>query len=49
MRQTPLEPRSLKRRPKNFGWLTKPRRKFKECLHRNRYWKSNPRNLRALN
>jgi len=44
-----LEPRSLKRRPKNFGWLTKPRRKFKECLHRNRYWKSNPRNLRALN
>ena len=44
-----LEPRSLKRRPKNFGWLTKPRRKFKECLHRNRHWKSNPRNLRALN
>ena len=44
-----LEPRVLKRRPKNFGWLTKPRRKFKECLHRNRYWKSNPRNLRALN
>ena len=44
-----LEPRSLKRRPKNFGWLTKPRRKFRECLHRNRYWKSHPRNLRALN
>jgi len=44
-----LEPRSLKRRPKNFGWLTKPRRKFRECLHRNCYWKSNPRNLRALN
>lgn len=44
-----IEPRSLKRRPKNFGWLTKPRRKFKECLHRNRHWKSNPRNLRALN
>ncbi len=44
-----LEPRSLKRRPKNFGWLTKPRRKFKESLHRNRHWKSNPRNLRALN
>ena len=44
-----LEPRSLKRRPKNFGWLTKPRRKFRECLHRNRHWKSNPRNLRALN
>jgi len=44
-----LEPRSLKRRPKNFGWLTKPRRKFREFLHRNRYWKANPRNLRALN
>jgi hypothetical protein len=44
-----LEPRALKRRPKNFGWLTKPRSKFKEVFHRNRYWKSNPRNLRALN
>lgn len=44
-----LEPRALKRRPKNFGWLTKPRHKFRECLHRNRHWKSNPRNLRALN
>jgi hypothetical protein len=44
-----LEPRSLQRRPKNFGWLTKPRRKFRECLHRSRYWKSHPRNLRALN
>lgn len=44
-----LEPRALKRRPKNFGWLTKPRRMFRESLHRNRHWKSNPRNLRALN
>lgn len=44
-----LEPRKLKRRPKNFGWLTKPRHQYKECLHRNRYWKSNPRDLRALN
>ncbi len=43
------EPRALKRRPKNFGWLTKPRHLFKECGHRNRYWKSNPRNLRCLN
>jgi hypothetical protein len=43
------EPRALKRRPKNFGWLTRPRRKFKESFHRNRYWKSNPRNLSALN
>jgi hypothetical protein len=44
-----IEPRALKRRPKNFGWLTKPRRQFKESFHRNRYWKSNPRNYRALN
>ncbi|MDB6065356.1 MAG: Transposase family protein, partial [Pedosphaera sp.] len=44
-----IEPRALKRRPKNFGWLTKPRHKFKESLHRNRYWKSKPRNYRALN
>jgi hypothetical protein len=44
-----LEPRVVKRRPKNFGWLTKPRRKFKEFLHRSRHWKSNPRNLRGLN
>jgi len=44
-----LEPRALKRRPKNFGWLTKPRRKFAESLHRNRYWKSNPRDLQGLN
>jgi hypothetical protein len=44
-----LEPRKLKRRPKNFGWLTQSRRKFKEAFHRNRYWKSNPRNYRSLN
>ncbi len=44
-----LEPRKLKRRPKNFGWLTKPRHQCKECHHRNRHWESNPRNLRALN
>jgi hypothetical protein len=44
-----LEPRALKRRPKNFGWLTKHRCHFKEYLHRNRHWKSNPRVLRGLN
>jgi hypothetical protein len=44
-----LEPRVLKRRPKNFGWLTRPRRRYKEVLHRNRHWKSNRRNLRRLN
>ena len=44
-----LEPRALKRRPKNFGLLTKPRWKFREVLHRNRHWRANPRNLRRLN
>jgi hypothetical protein len=44
-----LEPRVVKRRPKNFGWLTKPRHKYREFLHRNRYWKAKPRNLRGLN
>lgn len=49
LRPSREEPRALKQRPKNFGWLTKPRRKFKAWAHRNRYWKSNPRNYRALN
>jgi len=44
-----IEPRALKRRPKNFGWLTRSRRAFKESFHRNRYWNSNPRNYRDLN
>jgi hypothetical protein len=43
------EPRAVKRRPKPFPLLTKPRRKFKETPHRNRHWKSKPRNYRALN
>jgi hypothetical protein len=37
------EPRAVKRRPKAFPLLNKPRDKFKEIAHRNRYWKSNPR------
>jgi hypothetical protein len=44
-----LEPRALKRRPKNFGWLTRPRQDFKESCHRNRYWNSHLRNYRGLN
>jgi hypothetical protein len=44
-----LEPRAVKRRPKNHAWLTKPRHQFRETLHANRYWKSNPRNSRRLN
>jgi len=44
-----IEPRALKRRPKNFGWLTKPRPQFRESFHRNRYRKLKPRNYRDLN
>jgi hypothetical protein len=43
------EPRALKRRPKPFPLLTKPRHQFREILHRNRHWKGKPRNYRALN
>jgi hypothetical protein len=37
------EPRAVKRRPKAFPLLNKPRDKYNEVFHRNRYWKSNPR------
>lgn len=37
------EPRALKRRPKPFPLLNRPRKKYKEIGHRNRYWKNNPR------
>jgi len=37
------EPRAVKRRPKAFPLLNKPRHQFKEITHRNRYWKNNPR------
>jgi hypothetical protein len=41
------EPRAVKRRPKPFPLLNKPRHQYKEITHRNRYWKSNPRKSRA--
>jgi hypothetical protein len=41
------EPRAVKRRPKPCAWLTKPRHKFKDSQHRNRYWKNKPRTTRA--
>lgn len=41
------EPRAVKRRPNPCAYLTKPRHKFKDAQHRNRYWKNNPRKLRA--
>lgn len=40
------EPRAVKRRPNPCAYLTKPRHKFKDLQHRNRYWKSNPRKIR---
>jgi Transposase DDE domain len=43
------EPRALKRRPKQYPLLNKPRHQFKEIPHRNRCWKNNPRNYRRLN
>jgi len=36
------EPRALKRRPKPYPLLNRPRKKFKEIPHRNRYWKNHP-------
>jgi len=39
-----VEPRAVKRRPKPFPLLTKPRHQYKELAHRNRHWKSKPRN-----
>jgi hypothetical protein len=42
------EPRAVKRRPKPGAWLTKPRHKFKDPQHRNRYWKNKPKKTKAL-
>jgi len=44
-----IEPRAVKRRPKPYPLLNRPRRGFKEIPHRNRYWKGRPRNYRSLN
>lgn len=41
------EPRAVKRRPKPFALLNKPRRRFKEIPHRSRYRKSATRKSRA--
>ena len=41
------EPRAVKRRPKPFPLLNRPRDRFKETPHRNRYWKNNPRKSRG--
>ncbi len=41
------EPRAVKRRPKPFPLLNRPRETFKEVPHRNRDWKNNPRKSRG--
>ncbi len=43
------EPRALKRRPKQYPLLNRPRHQFREIPHRNRHWKAKPRNYRTLN
>ena len=43
------EPRAVKRRPKPYPLLNKPRHQFVEISHRSRYWKGRPRNYRGLN
>ena len=43
------EPRAVKHRPKPYPLLNRPRRRFREVPHRNRYWKNHPRNYRRLN
>ena len=49
LRPNRTEPRALKRRPKPYPLLNKPRRKFVEISHRSRYWKGRHRNYRGLN
>lgn len=41
------EPRAVKRRPKPYPLLNKPRHQFKDTPHRSRYRKINPRKTRA--
>jgi hypothetical protein len=43
------EPRAVKRRPKPYPLLNKPRRQFVELPHRNLRWKGGPRKYRGLN
>lgn len=43
------EPRAVKRRPKPYPLLNRPRGQFVEISHRSRYWKGRPRNFRGLN
>ncbi len=49
LRPNRSEPRAVKRRPKAYPLLNKPRRQFVEISHRSRYWKGRPRHYRGLN
>jgi hypothetical protein len=43
------EPRAVKRRPKPFPLLNRPRRKFVELPHRSKRWRGGTRKYRGLN
>jgi hypothetical protein len=43
------EPRAVKRRPKPFPLLNRPRRAFVELAHRNSRWHGGPRKFQGLN
>jgi len=49
LRPSRSEPRTLKRRPKPYPLLNRPRRKFVELPHRNNRWKGGPRKYQGLN
>lgn len=48
LRPNRTEPRAVKRRPKPYPLLNRPRRRFVEISHRSRDWKGRPRNYRSL-
>jgi hypothetical protein len=49
LRPNRQEPRGVKRRPKPYPLLNKPRHQFKDIPHRSSYWRGRPRNYRGLN
>jgi hypothetical protein len=49
LRPNRTEPRAVKRRPKPYPLLNRPRRHFVELPHRNLRWKGGPRKYRGLN
>lgn len=49
LRPNRREPRAVKRRPKPYPLLNRPRRKFVELPHRNCRWRGGPRKYQGLN